>query len=81
MAALGLLGFALGGLPIWIFNLRTGWSTVRFVLDGRDVGQGRLVTAADAQGVVHVAQGHDPARQGDGLALQPDVGPLAVLAE
>jgi hypothetical protein len=30
----GLLGFALGALPVWIFNLQTGGSTFRFVLSG-----------------------------------------------
>jgi hypothetical protein len=30
----GLAGFALGALPIWIFNWQTGGATVRFVLGG-----------------------------------------------
>jgi hypothetical protein len=30
----GLLGLALGGLPIWIFNAQTQGSTIRFVLSG-----------------------------------------------
>jgi hypothetical protein len=31
---LGLLGFAVGALPVWIFNLQTQGSTFRFVLGG-----------------------------------------------
>jgi Dolichyl-phosphate-mannose-protein mannosyltransferase len=31
---LGLFGFNLGALPIWIFNLRTDGATFRFVLNG-----------------------------------------------
>jgi 4-amino-4-deoxy-L-arabinose transferase-like glycosyltransferase len=34
IAGAGLLGVALGGLPIWLFNLQTGGATVRFVLSG-----------------------------------------------
>jgi hypothetical protein len=34
IAGWGLVGFALGGLPIWMFNLQTGGATVRFVLGG-----------------------------------------------
>ncbi len=30
----GVLGFALGGLPIWLYNAQTGGATVRFVLGG-----------------------------------------------
>jgi hypothetical protein len=30
----GLLGFALGGLPIWMYNLQTGGATLRFVVSG-----------------------------------------------
>jgi hypothetical protein len=30
----GLLGFVLGGLPIWLFNLQTGGATLRFILNG-----------------------------------------------
>jgi Dolichyl-phosphate-mannose-protein mannosyltransferase len=30
----GLLGFAVGGLPIWLYNLQTGGATLRFVLGG-----------------------------------------------
>jgi len=30
----GLAGFALGGLPIWLFNLQTGGATLRFILAG-----------------------------------------------
>jgi hypothetical protein len=33
-AVYGLLGFALGGLPIWIYNLQTHGATLRFVLSG-----------------------------------------------
>jgi hypothetical protein len=29
-----LLGFVLGGLPIWLYNAQTGGATVRFVLSG-----------------------------------------------
>jgi hypothetical protein len=32
--AWGLVGFGLGGLPIWLFNLRTGGATFRFVAAG-----------------------------------------------
>jgi hypothetical protein len=31
---LGLLGFVLGALPVWIFNLQTNGATFRFVLGG-----------------------------------------------
>src|SRR4029453_6321993 len=31
---LGLLGFAVGALPVWIFNLQTHGSTFQFVLSG-----------------------------------------------
>src|SRR5579864_6229902 len=34
VAGLGLLGFAIGALPIWIYNLQTGGATVRFVAAG-----------------------------------------------
>lgn len=34
IAGLGLAGFGLGALPIWIFNLQTDGSTLRFVLGG-----------------------------------------------
>jgi 4-amino-4-deoxy-L-arabinose transferase-like glycosyltransferase len=34
IAGWGVLGFGLGGLPIWIFNLQTGGATLRFVLGG-----------------------------------------------
>jgi hypothetical protein len=34
IACAGLLGFALGGLPIWLYNLQTDGATVRFVLSG-----------------------------------------------
>ena len=30
----GLAGFAMGGLPIWIFNVQTGGATFRFVVGG-----------------------------------------------
>jgi 4-amino-4-deoxy-L-arabinose transferase-like glycosyltransferase len=30
----GLAGFAVGGLPIWIFNVQTGGATFRFVVGG-----------------------------------------------
>lgn len=30
----GALGFAVGGLPIWIYNLQTGGATVRFIVSG-----------------------------------------------
>jgi 4-amino-4-deoxy-L-arabinose transferase-like glycosyltransferase len=30
----GVLGFTLGGLPIWLFNLQTGGATLRFILNG-----------------------------------------------
>jgi hypothetical protein len=30
----GLLGFVVGGLPIWLFNVQTGGATLRFVLGG-----------------------------------------------
>jgi hypothetical protein len=30
----GLLGFAIGGLPIWLFNLWTNGATLRFILSG-----------------------------------------------
>ena len=30
----GLVGFGLGGLPIWIFNVQTGGATFRFVVSG-----------------------------------------------
>src|SRR5438874_2346227 len=32
--SLGLPGFAVGGLPIWIFNVQTGGATAHFVLSG-----------------------------------------------
>ena len=31
---LGLLGFVLGALPVWIFNVQTDGATFRFVLGG-----------------------------------------------
>jgi hypothetical protein len=34
IAGAGLLGFALGGGPIWLFNWETGGATLRFVLSG-----------------------------------------------
>jgi len=34
MTAAGLAGFAVGGLPIWTFNVQTGGATLRFVLSG-----------------------------------------------
>ncbi len=34
VAGVGLLGFAVGALPVWVFNLRTGGATLRFVLAG-----------------------------------------------
>ncbi|HEV7661961.1 MAG TPA: glycosyltransferase family 39 protein [Chloroflexota bacterium] len=34
VSSLGLLGFGIGGLPIWVFNLQTAGATVRFVLSG-----------------------------------------------
>jgi hypothetical protein len=40
IVAAGLLGFAIGGLPIWLFNLQTGGATLRFVLSG---SQGQTV--------------------------------------
>ncbi len=33
-AGLGLLGFAVGALPVWVYNLQTGGATVRFVTAG-----------------------------------------------
>jgi hypothetical protein len=30
----GLFGFALGALPIWLYNAQTGGATARFILDG-----------------------------------------------
>jgi hypothetical protein len=30
----GLVGFALGGVPIWLYNLQTGGATLRFILSG-----------------------------------------------
>jgi hypothetical protein len=30
----GLLGFAIGGLPIWVYNVQTGGATLRFILSG-----------------------------------------------
>jgi hypothetical protein len=30
----GVLGFVLGGLPIWLFNLQTGGATLHFILNG-----------------------------------------------
>jgi hypothetical protein len=30
----GVIGFLLGGLPIWIYNLQTGGATLRFILGG-----------------------------------------------
>jgi Dolichyl-phosphate-mannose-protein mannosyltransferase len=38
IVAAGLGGFAVGGLPIWIFNVQTGGATLRFVL-GATQGQ------------------------------------------
>lgn len=32
--ALGLSGFAVGALPVWVYNLQTGGATFRFVLAG-----------------------------------------------
>lgn len=34
VAGWGLVGLAVGALPIWIFNLQTDWATFRFVLGG-----------------------------------------------
>jgi 4-amino-4-deoxy-L-arabinose transferase-like glycosyltransferase len=34
IAAVGLLGFGLGALPVWVFNLQTGGATFRFVTAG-----------------------------------------------
>jgi 4-amino-4-deoxy-L-arabinose transferase-like glycosyltransferase len=34
VAAAGLAGFSLGGLPIWLFNVQTGGATFRFVANG-----------------------------------------------
>jgi hypothetical protein len=34
IAASGVIGFVVGALPIWLFNLQTGGSTLRFVLSG-----------------------------------------------
>jgi 4-amino-4-deoxy-L-arabinose transferase-like glycosyltransferase len=34
IVGVGLLGFVIGGLPIWIFNMQTGGATARFVLSG-----------------------------------------------
>jgi len=33
-AGWGLLGFIIGGLPVWVFNLQTGGSTVRYITAG-----------------------------------------------
>lgn len=30
----GVVGFVVGGLPIWIYNLQTGGATLRFILSG-----------------------------------------------
>lgn len=34
VGGVGLAGFVVGGLPIWMYNLRTGGATVRFILAG-----------------------------------------------
>jgi hypothetical protein len=34
VAAWGGLGFAIGGLPIWLYNLQTDGATLRFILSG-----------------------------------------------
>jgi hypothetical protein len=34
VAMFGVLGFALGGLPVWLYNVQTNAATVRFVLAG-----------------------------------------------
>jgi hypothetical protein len=34
VAAGGALGFVLGALPVWIYNLQTGGATIRFILSG-----------------------------------------------
>jgi hypothetical protein len=34
LVAAGLVGFALGGVPIWLYNLQSGGATVRFVMAG-----------------------------------------------
>lgn len=34
LGVFGTLGFVLGGLPIWLFNVQTGGATLRFVLNG-----------------------------------------------
>jgi hypothetical protein len=34
VAGPGLVGFALGALPVWIYNLQTGGATLRFVASG-----------------------------------------------
>ncbi|HEX8967767.1 MAG TPA: hypothetical protein VF937_07805 [Chloroflexota bacterium] len=34
IATWGALGLAVGGLPIWLFNVQTGGATIRFVLSG-----------------------------------------------
>src|SRR5207302_1495365 len=56
----GLAGFALGALPIWIFNWRTDGATVRFVLGGTE-GQ-----TADRAAVLDAWWNNDLAR-GAGL--------------
>jgi 4-amino-4-deoxy-L-arabinose transferase-like glycosyltransferase len=48
IAAWGVLGCALGGLPIWIFNLQTGGSTLRFVLSGTQGQSADRLTVLEA---------------------------------
>jgi hypothetical protein len=60
IAACGLVGFVLGGLPVWIFNLQTGGATLRFVLSG---SQGQV---AD-RGAVFAAWWNNDLPRGAGL--------------
>ncbi|MBV9355570.1 MAG: hypothetical protein JO023_08585 [Chloroflexi bacterium] len=44
----GLLGFALGALPLWLYNLQTDGATLRFVLagsGGQTAGRAEVLTA------------------------------------
>jgi hypothetical protein len=44
----GLLGFAIGALPLWLYNLQTGGATLRFVLagsGGQTADRGQVLTA------------------------------------
>jgi hypothetical protein len=44
----GMLGFVLGGVPIWLFNVETAGSTLRFILNGtagQSADRGAVLTA------------------------------------